>query len=78
MNTDNVARKREEEKEEKAKDPMTRRETIKLMKRDSKDTHVLGKTICRGSILTEKYPIRGFGTKNLSNKETKINTNRQN
>ena len=43
MNTDSVARKREEEKEEKAKDPMTRRETINLLKRDSKDTHVLGK-----------------------------------
>ncbi|XP_066920904.1 inositol 1,4,5-trisphosphate-gated calcium channel ITPR1-like isoform X2 [Clytia hemisphaerica] len=42
MNTDSVARKREEEKEEKAKDPMTRRETINLLKRDSKDTHVLG------------------------------------
>ena len=46
MNTDSVARKREEEKEEKAKDPMTRRETIKLMKRDSKDTHVLGNFFC--------------------------------
>ena len=43
MNTDSVARKREEDKEEKAKDPMTRRETINLLKRDSKDTHVLGK-----------------------------------
>ena len=42
MNTDSVARKREEEKEEKAKDPMARRETINLLKRDSKDTHVLG------------------------------------
>ena len=42
MNTDSVARKREEDKEEKAKDPMTRRETINILKRDAKDTHVLG------------------------------------
>ena len=42
MNTDSVARKREEEKEEKAKDPMARRDTVNLLKRDSKDTHVLG------------------------------------
>lgn len=42
MNTDSVARKREEDKEEKARDPMTRRETINILKRDSRDTHVLG------------------------------------
>lgn len=42
MNTDTVARKREEDKEDKAKDPMTRRETINILKRDTKDTHVLG------------------------------------
>jgi len=45
VNTDSATRKREEEKENEksaAKDPLARRDTFSLIKRDSRDTHVLG------------------------------------
>lgn len=42
MNTDSATRKKEEDKEsEKAKDPMARRDTMHILRRDARDTHVL-------------------------------------
>ena len=38
-----VGKSREDEKEQVARDPMTRTDTISMLKKDSRDTHVLGK-----------------------------------
>ena len=44
MSTDGATRKREDEREnEKVKDPLSRRDTISLLKKDTQDSHVVGR-----------------------------------
>ena len=43
MSTDGATHKRDDERDnEKSKDPMSRRDTISLLKKDTQDSHVVG------------------------------------